>query len=479
MTRSQRLDDGAGGTDALTPDTWRRAALAMLLGGGAAGLLASRRPFERLVRLIPVGLLVAAAGVLVGSRRAPLEPGAPPLDPAAPPLTMSIVVAARDEASVIGRLVRDVAEQDHRAADGRPLFELLIVDDRSIDDTGQVALRAAAEAGIGDVVRYIPRGNGTPDGGAVSGDLADGKGAALTAAQPELCRGDVVVVLDADARIGPSFLRRLAAYVAAGADAVTARRRIASADLGQLAGAQADEQTADGLIQRGRWALGGCSEFRGDGITVRRELLAAVGGWRAAALTEDLDLSSRVAAVRGITVAWAIDAEVWEEPVTLLGDLWRQRTRWAEGALRRLFEHGPAVLSSPVLSPRARLDFATYSVQLLVPPFGLGAVAAALLGRPRVLIVLGTTYLGVGTLLAFDALRWETDDAGRPLPLDQRAYRAARTAAFGGLWLAAVPAAMWRIATHRGPIRYEKMTHAGHVHPPRPRRDPSPPGRAG
>ena len=79
--------------------------------------------------------------------------------------------------------------------------------------------------------------------------------------------------------------------------------------------------------------MGGCSEFRGNGIMVRRELLAAVGGWRAAALTEDIDLSSRIAAAPGERVAWAMDAEVWEEPVRDWGGLWRQRLRWAEGAI--------------------------------------------------------------------------------------------------------------------------------------------------
>ena len=49
---------------------------------------------------------------------------------------------------------------------------------------------------------------------------------------------------------------------------------------GWLEGAQADEQTLDGELNRGRWAMGGCSEFRGNGIMIRRELLAAVGGWQ-------------------------------------------------------------------------------------------------------------------------------------------------------------------------------------------------------
>ena len=208
----------------------------------------------------------------------------------------------------------------------------------------------------------------------------------MSAAQPDACRGDVVVVLDADARIGPAFLGRLAAYVRAGAGALTARRRMLDAGSGWLAGAQADEQTLDGEIQRGRWSLGGCSEFRGNGIVVRRDLLASVGGWRPEALTEDLDLSSRLAAAHGTAVAWAIDAEVWEEPVRSLGGLWRQRLRWAEGGLRRVLEHGPAVVTSPALGRYARLDFATYAGQLAIPPVILGTLAGAVVRgvrRPR------------------------------------------------------------------------------------------------
>ena len=117
-------------------------------------------------------------------------------------------------------LVRDVAAQDHRAPDGTPWFELVVVDDRSVDGSGDAVRDTAEAAGIGAVTRIIRRdGEGLPDG----------KGAALSAAQPEICRGDMVVVLDADARIGPGFLGRLAAYVNAGADALTARRRMLDA----------------------------------------------------------------------------------------------------------------------------------------------------------------------------------------------------------------------------------------------------------
>lgn len=406
--------------------------------------------------MVGLAALVAGGYVLplaLAGRRPPIAPGAAPIAPGAPSTTFTVLVAARDEASVVGDLVRDVAAQDHRAVDGSRLFDLVVIDDRSADGTATAVLDAADAAGIGRLTTIVRR-----DGQ----DLPDGKGAALTAVQPEACRGDVIVVLDADARIGPAFLRRLAVYIDAGAGAVTARRRVFDAHHGWLAGAQADEQTLDGEIQRGRWALGGCSEFRGNGIVIRRDLLAAVGGWRAEALTEDLDLSSRLAARAGVKVAWAVDVEVWEEPVRTIGGLWRQRLRWAEGGLRRVLEHGPEVLRSPKLGLYARGDFAAYAGQLMVAPLILGALGGALLRRrPAPAAILLGTYLAVGGGLAWDGLRWETSPDGTPLAARSRALRAFRVGLFDAIWLGAIPAAMWRLATRRGRVGYEKMPHVG------------------
>ncbi len=437
---------------ALDEQRWRRIGAAGLIGGVLLGERAAVGGLARAALSTAVGLGALAVWPLTrASRHPPIRPAPHATIPEDLLPTITVLVAARDEAPVIDRLVRDLAAQDHRTVDGRPRFELIVVDDRSTDGTGQAALRAAARAGIGDVTRFVRRGGA---------DLPDGKGAALSAVAAEDCRGDVVTVLDADARIGPTFLRTLAGYIAAGADAVTPRRRVMDADESDLAGAQADEQTVDGLINRGRWALGGCSEFRGNGITVRRELLAAVGGWRPEALTEDIDLSARIAAAAGVTVAWAIDAEVWEEPVRSIRALWRQRVRWAEGAVRRLVEHGPAVVRSPQLPLLARLDFALYGAQLALPPVALGVGLGALRrGRPRFAVGLVGVYTLGALALAWDALRWETGPTDDGLDVRERAYRTLRVAAFGAIWLAAVPAALWRLATRQGPVRYDKMAH--------------------
>jgi 1,2-diacylglycerol 3-beta-glucosyltransferase len=448
-----------------TPPAWRAAALTILFGGAGLGYRAATgRGAPRLVVGTVVAGLGAAVPIAVASRRPPIPTRADAalhgpdgaagrtVAPATPP-TFTVVVAARDEVAVLPRLIGDVAAQDHRTADGRPLFELILIDDRSVDGTPQAGLRAAAVSGIGEVTRLVRR----------SGDgLPDGKGAALTALDPDAYRGEVVVVLDADARVAPHFLSTLAHYIGNGAQALTARRRILDAGSFALAGAQADEQTVDGELQRGRWAMGGLSEFRGNGIVVRRDLLIAVGGWRAEALTEDLDLSSRVAAARGTGVAWALDAEVWEEPVRSWPALWRQRVRWAEGAVRRLLEHGRTVLASPAPAPAAKLDFLAYAGQLVAPPLVVGAVAGAVVrGRPGTAAALLGAYGLTGGALSWDSLRWERAADGGPLRPAERARRAVRAAAFGGIWLAAVPAALWRLATRRGALTYDKMEHDG------------------
>jgi len=441
------------------------AAVAVLAGGAAVGLLASRRRFDRIVPFVTAGVAIGCAvPVALASRRPPISPeaAAEALRTATARPTFTVLVGARDEAGVLPQLVGEVAAQDYRGPDGEPLFEVVVVDDRSVDGTGEVVLRAARECGIERITRVIRReGESCPDG----------KGAALTAAQPRDCRGDIVVVLDADARIRPDFLTRAAGYFAAGAQAVTARRRILDSDAGALAGAQLDEQTLDGELNRGRWALGGCSEFRGNGIMVRRSLLEAVGGWRPGALAEDLDLSSRLAADAGVRVAWALDVEVWEEPVRDWGGLWRQRQRWAEGAFRRAFEHGPGVMASSKLSVGSKLDFAAYVGQLAVPAVGVGAAASAIAtGRKRAPAAIFAGYMGVGAALGWDSLRWERHPDGSPLATGERARRAIRVALFNALWLPVVPVALLRLALRSGPVRYEKMEHTGGVSGNEPKR---------
>ena len=159
---------------------------------------------------------------------------------------------------------------------------------------------------------------------------------------------------------------------------------------------------------------------------------------------------------------------MWESPVEQLGDLWAQRLRWAEGSIRRYLEHGPAVLRSRVLSRSARLDFAMYGAQLLVPPFTVGLIAGAMVDRQTVgpAIVLGAYGIAALTL-SYDALHAETSPTGDLLDRRTRTSRALAVAVFETLWIPVVPVALWRLATRRGPLRFAKMPHRSMPFPSR------------
>ena len=359
---------------------------------------------------------------------------------------VSIVVPARNEAAVIGKTVVALGALRYHRADV-PAYEVLVVDDRSADGTAEEARAAVAGAPIS--VRSRP-----PRGGPST------KGAVLTFAMPFLA-GDVIGVIDADSQVDPAFLERAmrAWHRDPGADALQVARRPWNERVSWLTMAQAEEQLMDITSQCGRWVTDGTAELRGNGMFVRRAALEAVGGWSESALTEDLELSTRLA-MHGRHVTLAPEAEVLEEAVETLSDLWHQRLRWAEGSLRRLLEHGPRLVVGP-LSLTRKADFLAFTGEFLVPPLFVAAVAASLITIPlpqpadwSVPAALAIGY-GIGVfLLALGGLA----ASGERWP--RLVGRATRGAAFLSHWLLVVPAALLRIVFARRPTGFVQTPRA-------------------
>ncbi|MGQ0607537.1 MAG: glycosyltransferase family 2 protein, partial [Chloroflexota bacterium] len=212
-----------------------------------------------------------------------------------------------------------------------------------------------------------------------------------------------------------------------------------------LTRSQAEEQLMDMASQCGRWVTDGTAELRGNGMFVRRAALEAAGGWSEVALTEDLELSTRLSAY-GRHVTLAPEAEVREEAVETLGALWVQRLRWAEGSLRRLLEHGPGLLAgSQPMSRKA--DFLAFTGEFLIPPLFVAAIVASLvtipLPRPVDWTVPASLFLGYGLGVFLLALGGLSAVGVRGLTL---LGRATRGALFLSHWLVVVPVALVRIA---------------------------------
>ncbi len=364
---------------------------------------------------------------------------------------VSLIVPARNEQEVIDDTVRSLsAIRYHR--EGKPAFEVLVVDDGSDDATGESA-RSAVQDGASVSVRRRDPGSGRAT-----------KGAVLAFAMPYVS-GDVIGIIDADTRVDPSFLERVMRAWARDprADALQVARRPRNADHSWLTRAQAEEQLMDMASQCGRWVTDGTAELRGNGMFVRREALESVGGWSERSLTEDLELSTRLSAY-GRHVTLGPEAEVGEEAVETLDALWRQRLRWAEGSLRRLLEHGPGLLAgSEPLSRKA--DFLAFTGEFLIPPLFVATIVASLvtipMPRPVDWTVPVTLFIGYGFGVFLLGLGGLSAAGRRGISLFGGATRGAL---FLSHWLVVVPAALVRIAFGPEP--------AGFVQTPRARRRP-------
>jgi 1,2-diacylglycerol 3-beta-glucosyltransferase len=367
---------------------------------------------------------------------------------------VSVIVPARNEAPVIADIVGDLVAQQYGPAE-HPAYELVLLDGGSDDGTAELAAHAAQTAHPdGDRFRVL------------SSELMAGtrtKGAALARAMPHL-QGQVVAVIDADARVAPDFLAAVMAAWSRDPDAaaIQARRHPVNGHHSWLTAAQADEQLMDLASQCGRRQVDGTAELRGNGMFVRREALDRVGGWNELAITEDLDLSTRLAA-QGEHIALAPEVLVGEEAVTSLGDLWTQRMRWAEGSLRRLMEHGPSLLAGTAPLGR-KLDFLAFTGEFLIPPLFAASVVASLI---TILLPIRMDWTipislfagyGLGSLLLALAGLAGMDVRGTAL-----VGRSVRGALFLSHWLLVVPAALVRIAIGPQTTTFRKTPRMGHA----------------
>ncbi|HEY7847325.1 MAG TPA: glycosyltransferase family 2 protein [Candidatus Limnocylindria bacterium] len=407
----------------------------LIASGLVAWLAISAWPVARLLQAA-IGLSLVYVGYLAWRGWLVMRDAvrAPPRRPAERPW-ITVLVPAADEASVIGTVVGDLLAQDYVDA-GQRRFDVLVVDDGSSDGTGELAgVAAAAAPGTVTVSRREP-GSGPRT-----------KGAVLGWAHSQV-RGEVVAVLDADAHLAPDFLSR--AMVAWSRDpdaaALQVQRRDANRRIGWLTAAQDEEQLMDMASQCGRWSTDGTAELRGNGMLIRRATLEAVGGWSPTALTEDLEMSTRLT-LHGEHVALAPEVTVVEQAVESVRALWRQRMRWAEGSLRRLIELGPPLVANGSLPLGRRLDFIVFIGEFVIPPLFATSIAASLVTvvtpRPADWTVPVTLFIGYGLgtyLLALAGLAAAGERSVRLLG------RSARGALFLSHWLVVVPAALLRIA---------------------------------
>ena len=260
---------------------------------------------------------------------------------------VSIMIPAHNEGAVIAETVENILAIDYEN------FEIIIIDDRSTDNTATVI--KSLEEKYDKVVGLIRNENDFPGKSAVLNDAT------------KIAKGDFFLIFDADARINPDFLKQLLPYMETDdVGAVQARKCISNRDENFLTRCQDNEYAIDTHFQMGRDAVRGAVELRGNGQLIRRTAVADIDGWNNNTITDDLDMSTRMH-IKGWDVRFVPSVCVYEEGITSFVPLLRQRRRWIEGSIRRYLEHFAAVITSKDMSIRVTFDMTAYISEFILP----------------------------------------------------------------------------------------------------------------
>jgi cellulose synthase/poly-beta-1,6-N-acetylglucosamine synthase-like glycosyltransferase len=160
----------------------------------------------------------------------------------------------------------------------------------------------------------------------------------------------------------------------------------------------------------------------------RREALAAVGGFSAATLAEDTDVTIALGRA-GWRVVYAEDARAWTQAPASWSGLWRQRYRWSYGTLQAIWKHRAATWRRDErrIGRRGIPYLVLFQVLLpsLSPLIDVFALYGVLFLHPLTVLAYWFGFNAVLCALAVYAFRLDGEPlrALWALPLQQFAYR--------------------------------------------------------
>ena len=234
---------------------------------------------------------------------------------------VSVIVPAHDEESTVAHSI------ERALAISWPEIDVIVVDDGSNDATRDAVRPYVADGRARLLVKPVN----------------EGKSLAINDAFG-LCRGELVLVLDADGQADPAVFEHMVPRFlrAPGLAAVTGNPRVLNTRT-LLTRLQAVEFASTvGIQRRGNAIWGRLMTFSGLCTLLDRRAVLAVGGFAPDMATEDIDLTWRLQ-LAGFAVVYEPRALFGMQAPETVGDWWRQRLRWVRGLAQVLRRHGPTV----------------------------------------------------------------------------------------------------------------------------------------
>lgn len=370
-----------------------------------------------------------------------------------------VVIAARNEEAVIGKLIDSINKQDYPT----DKLKVFVVADNCTDRTAEIA-RAH---------------------GAVCYERTDlehcTKGFALNFLFRRIEKDygitafDGYFVFDADNLLKQDFVSRMNDAFDAGEKIITSYRNTKNFDTNCVAAGYALHWMRTARLEsRGRSALNFTTRLQGTGYLVSSELLK--DGWNWTSLTEDREFSA-IAVCNGVRITYQHEAEFYDEQPVSFKIAWRQRLRWAKGNLW-VFTHCFSVLSQGMVKGKELFrKLACFDMHLTNLPYCMVMVPLKLISALLVVFVspgeavwweIATEIIGILILehfgvIPFGIVLFITERKRIPtMPLWKKLLYILSFPLFGmvgdaAMWAASLTDVTWKPIPHKVEVNIEQV----------------------
>ena len=234
------------------------------------------------------------------------------------PTRYAVLIAARNEETVLPYLLQSIRAQDYPAE----RIGVYVVADNCTDRTAETA-----ENGGAHVYRRFDR-------------TRVGKGYALhdllewMRVTGELDRWDAFLIFDADNLLCPDYVSKINRTCSDGFEAFHGYRNTKNFGDSWVSSAYALWYLHDSVhLNAARMMLGTTCAVTGTGFGFTRGLLEKMGGWNFFTLTEDIEFDNWCAA-SGVRIGFSREAMLYDEQASTFPQSWKQRIRWTQGGIQ-------------------------------------------------------------------------------------------------------------------------------------------------
>ena len=231
---------------------------------------------------------------------------------------VSIIVPAYNEGKLLKSTVSSLMEMDY------PLYEIVIVDDGSTDDT-----RAIAEELVGDFghveVKLVEKANG-------------GKATALNAGI-QVADHDFVLCVDGDSQLSPATLKRaIKHFTDARVGAVAGNVKVLNRDNTWTTLQALEYVEGLNMARAAQSVVRLVNIIPGPVGLFRKQAIIDAGWYSSDTFAEDCDITLKIIR-EGWRVEYEPDAISYTEAPNKLTDLLKQRYRWTRGIIQAVRKH--------------------------------------------------------------------------------------------------------------------------------------------